>query len=78
VQLEVFRKLNKFNDLIVTRNRDLPACSRVPQPTTLPRARNTTQHDAMIQHPYLAHSGILFTTGNAHVQRPVDQRSDRL
>jgi hypothetical protein len=31
-------KLETFNDLIRTRTRYLPACSIVPQPTTLPRA----------------------------------------
>jgi hypothetical protein len=30
--------IEKSNDLILNRNRDLPACSIVPQPTTLPRA----------------------------------------
>jgi hypothetical protein len=32
------RSIEKFNDLIGSRTRDLPACSIVPQPTTLPRA----------------------------------------
>jgi hypothetical protein len=32
------RSIKKSNDLIVTRTRDLPACTLVPQPTTLPRA----------------------------------------
>jgi hypothetical protein len=35
--LEGLGKLEKLNDLIWTRIRDLPACSIVPQPTTLPR-----------------------------------------
>jgi hypothetical protein len=29
----------KYSDLIGNRTRDLPACSIVPQPTTLPRAK---------------------------------------
>jgi hypothetical protein len=32
------RLIEKSNDLIGTRNRDPPACSIVPQPTTLPRS----------------------------------------
>jgi hypothetical protein len=32
-------KLKKYCDLIETRTHYLPACSIVPQPTTLPRAR---------------------------------------
>jgi hypothetical protein len=33
-----FRSIEKANDFIGTRTRGLPACSIVPQPTTLPRA----------------------------------------
>jgi hypothetical protein len=33
--LEVLGQLKKSNDLIGIWNRDLPACSIVPQPTTL-------------------------------------------
>jgi hypothetical protein len=32
-----FRSIEKYNNLIGTRTRDLPACSVEPQPTTLPR-----------------------------------------
>jgi hypothetical protein len=32
------RSTEKSNNLIAIRTRDLPACSIVPQPTTLPRA----------------------------------------
>jgi hypothetical protein len=35
VQLEGLGKLKKFDDLIKTRIRDLPACIIVPQPTML-------------------------------------------
>jgi hypothetical protein len=38
VRLEGLGKLKKSNDLIGTRSHDLPACSIVPQPTTLQRA----------------------------------------
>jgi hypothetical protein len=38
LRLEGLDKLKKSNDLIGNRNRYLPACSTVPQPTTLPRA----------------------------------------
>jgi hypothetical protein len=31
-------QIEKFNDLIMDRSRDLPACSLLPQSTTLPRA----------------------------------------
>jgi hypothetical protein len=37
-RLEGLGKLKKFNDLIGTRARDLPACSTAPQPPTLPLA----------------------------------------
>jgi hypothetical protein len=36
MRLEGLGKLKKSNDLIGIRTRDLPACSVVPQPTTLP------------------------------------------
>jgi hypothetical protein len=39
--LEGLGKLKKSNNLIENRTRDLPACSIVPQPTTLPRALPT-------------------------------------
>jgi hypothetical protein len=39
VRLEVLGKFKKIN-LIGIRNRDLPACSIVPQPTSLPRAQS--------------------------------------
>jgi hypothetical protein len=35
--------IEKSNDLIGNRTRDLPACSIVPQPTTLPRAPDSNQ-----------------------------------
>jgi hypothetical protein len=38
VRLEGLGQLKNSNDLIGTRTRDLPACSIVPQPTTLPHA----------------------------------------
>jgi hypothetical protein len=37
VLLEGLGKLKKVNDLNGNRTRNLPACSTVPQPTTLPR-----------------------------------------
>jgi hypothetical protein len=40
VRVEGLGKLKKIH-LIGTRTRDLPACSIVPQPTTLPRAHDT-------------------------------------
>jgi hypothetical protein len=42
VRLEGLGKLKKkkLDDFIVTRTRDLPGCSVVPQATTLPRAPN--------------------------------------
>jgi hypothetical protein len=38
VRLEGLGQLKKSNDLIGNRTRDLPTCSIVPQPTTLPHA----------------------------------------
>jgi hypothetical protein len=37
VRLERLGKLKRFSDLIGNRTRDRPACSIVPQQTTLPR-----------------------------------------
>jgi hypothetical protein len=37
VRLEGLGKLKNINDLIGTRTRDIPVCSIVPQPSTLPR-----------------------------------------
>jgi hypothetical protein len=37
VRLEGLGQLKKFSDLIGNRSRDLPACSVLPQPSTLPR-----------------------------------------
>jgi hypothetical protein len=39
------RSVEKSHDLIGNRNRDLPACSLVPQPTTLPRAHFSLLED---------------------------------
>jgi hypothetical protein len=41
VQLEGLNQLTKSNDLIWNRNRDLPACIKVPQATTLPRSTSS-------------------------------------
>jgi hypothetical protein len=38
VRLETLSKLKESTDLIRIRTRDLPVCSIVPQPTSLPRA----------------------------------------
>jgi hypothetical protein len=38
VRLERLGQLKNANDLIGNRTRDFPACSIMPQPTTLPRA----------------------------------------
>jgi hypothetical protein len=38
VRLEVLGKLKKSNELLRNRTGELPACSIVPQPTTLPDA----------------------------------------
>jgi hypothetical protein len=48
VRLEGLGQLKKI-DLIGIRTRDLPACSIVPQPTTLPRAPWTTVIGKKIQ-----------------------------
>jgi hypothetical protein len=41
VRLEGLGQLKKSNDFIGRQTSDLPACSIVPQPTTLPRATDT-------------------------------------
>jgi uncharacterized lipoprotein YbaY len=41
VRLERLRNLKKSNDLIGNRNRELPACSIVPQPTALLRTASS-------------------------------------
>jgi hypothetical protein len=41
VWMEGLGQLKKSNDLIRNRTRDFPACSIVPQPTTLPRSPHT-------------------------------------
>jgi hypothetical protein len=43
--MEGLSKLKKSNDLIGNRAHDLPACSIVPQPTTLPRAPSNNNDD---------------------------------
>jgi hypothetical protein len=43
------RSIEKSNDLIGIRTRDLPAFSIVPQPTTLPRAPYATNKHAKIK-----------------------------
>jgi hypothetical protein len=48
VWLEGFGQLKKIH-LIGTRTRDLPACSIVPQPTTLPRAPTVIPKGNLIQ-----------------------------
>jgi hypothetical protein len=42
------RSIEKFDDLIGIGTGDLPACSVVPQPTTLPRDPGTTVHKEII------------------------------
>jgi hypothetical protein len=51
VRLEGLGHLKKSNDLIGTRTRDLPVCSIVPQPTTLPRAYECTEENLLIVIP---------------------------
>jgi hypothetical protein len=52
VQLEGLGKLKEFNQLIGTRNRDLPACSIAPQPSTLPRAPENVINDWETEQEY--------------------------
>jgi hypothetical protein len=49
VRLEGLGQLKKSNDLIGNRTSDLPACSIVPQPTTLPRAPDYVVCKAQIE-----------------------------
>jgi hypothetical protein len=61
VRLEVLGKSKNFNDLIGNRTRDLPACSIVFQPITLPRVANNVLVSSCL-------SGLckdMFTSGNS-------------
>jgi hypothetical protein len=49
VRLEGLSKLKEKIRLIGTRTRDLPACSIVPQPTTLPSTPNINRTTANVQ-----------------------------
>jgi hypothetical protein len=60
VRLEGLGQLKKIH-LIGTQTRDLPACSIVPQPTTLPRAPHTT--------------GLLLNIGQNQVESVLDTAS---
>jgi hypothetical protein len=59
VLLEGLGKLKNPNDLIGNRTRDLPACSIVPQQTTLPRAPEHTYNLINDHAKYLIESGSL-------------------
>jgi hypothetical protein len=48
VRLEELGKVKKCNNLIGNRNRDLPACSIVPQPATLPHALSVVKYPTEI------------------------------
>jgi hypothetical protein len=45
VRLEGLGKFKKSNDLIENRPRNIPACSRVPQPCTVPGAPKFSEED---------------------------------
>jgi hypothetical protein len=49
VRLEGLGQLKKFNELIGTRTRDLPACSIAPQLTTLPRTPQSKSHAEIVK-----------------------------
>jgi hypothetical protein len=49
--------IEKSNDLIGNRTRDIPACSIVPQPTTLPRAP-TLAHTNFKRYDYTNQFGL--------------------
>jgi hypothetical protein len=54
VRLEGLGKFEKSNDLTGNRTRDLPVCSIVPEPTTLPRAPKLyIINPKIIQHAYV-------------------------
>jgi hypothetical protein len=53
MRLEGLGKLKKFNDLIENRTHDLPACSIVPQLTTLPRASHVCMYVCMYIYIYI-------------------------
>jgi hypothetical protein len=58
VRLEGLGQLKKSNDLIGYRTRDLPACSIVPQPTTLPRAAFSCE---------FACKAVIWQRGSTHI-----------
>jgi hypothetical protein len=43
------RSIEKFSDLFGNRTRDIPTCSIMPQPTTLPRAPITRGEDTKME-----------------------------
>jgi hypothetical protein len=50
MRLTELGKLEHFNYLIGNRTRDLPACSIVPQPSTLPRASSVAKSSSSVLH----------------------------
>jgi hypothetical protein len=60
LRLEGLDMLKNSNDLTETRNCDLPACSIVPQPTTLPRAPKYIVFD-LTNFRSLEHTEILYS-----------------
>jgi hypothetical protein len=65
MRLEGLGKFKKSNDLIGTRIRDLPACSIVPQPTTLPRVCPPERKERREKSQFL--SGIMSGLSNRSV-----------
>jgi hypothetical protein len=52
VRLEGLRQLKISNDLIGNHTRDLPACSVVPQPTTLPSLCDNQSKPSVVSDSY--------------------------
>jgi hypothetical protein len=55
---ERIKTIAKSNDLIENRTRDLPACSIVPQPTTLPRVSANSHLTRQYSQPLTDHFQI--------------------
>jgi hypothetical protein len=62
VRLEELGQLKKSKDLVRNLNRDFPACSIVPQPTTLPHAL-LNRCDRTRSWPNLRHTSLIFLGG---------------
>jgi hypothetical protein len=71
VQLEGLGQLKNSNDLIGNRTRELPACSIVPQRTTLSRAQSSTKEILKYTFILLNYNTLLVTSTYSYVKTSV-------